>query len=97
LIDKPIVLTPTDLEAYIETRGLLLEPYEAWMPGEIALTYEELTNAISKALFGADEYRKDRERLRRISHRYEDANSTERVLRLAQGLLKGEPCNHKPA
>ena len=87
LIDKPIVLTPTDLEAYAETRGLMMEPYDAWMPGEIALDYEHLKIAISGALYGEDRYKKDRERLRRITHKYADAKSTERVLNVARELL----------
>jgi CDP-glycerol glycerophosphotransferase (TagB/SpsB family) len=87
LTDKPIILTPTDLEAYAKTRGLTMEPYEAWMPGEIALTYEELMKALDNALFGKDEYRRERERIKRITHQYIDGKSAERVLELARELM----------
>ena len=88
LTDKPMIFTPTDLDAYAETKGIMMEPYDAWMPGEIALNYEQLRQAISNALFGEDKYKKDRERLKRITHKYTDAKSTERVLALAKELME---------
>jgi len=87
LTDKPIILTPTDLESYTESRGLLLEPYDAWMPGEIALDYNQFKRALKNALFGEDSYKTDRLRLKRITHKYTDGKSTERVLKLARELL----------
>jgi CDP-glycerol glycerophosphotransferase (TagB/SpsB family) len=87
LTDKPMIFTPTDLDSYSNNKGLMFEPYDAWVPGDIALDYKQLTVAISKALFGEDVYRKDRERLRRITHKYADAKSAERVLMLARELL----------
>lgn len=87
LLDKPIILTPTDLEAYEESRGLVFEPYGAWMPGEIALDSEQLKTAIVNAVFGEDTYKKDRERFKRIAHKYEDANSVRRLLEVARELL----------
>jgi CDP-glycerol glycerophosphotransferase (TagB/SpsB family) len=87
LTDKPMIFTPTDLDAYSETRGLMLEPYDAWMPGDIALDYKQFITALDTALFGEDRYKKDRERLKRITHKYDDAKSTERVLSLARKIL----------
>ena len=87
LIDKPIIFTPTDLDAYADNRGLMLDPYDAWMPGEIALDYEQLKNALTNALFGKDKYKKDRERLKQITHKYTDAKSSERVLTLAREMM----------
>jgi CDP-glycerol glycerophosphotransferase (TagB/SpsB family) len=76
-----------DIEAYEENWGFMLEPYDAWMPGEIALTYTQLLDAIDNALTGRDAYKKDRERLKRMTHKYTDAYSTQRVLNLARELL----------
>ncbi|MDF9850393.1 CDP-glycerol glycerophosphotransferase family protein [Paenibacillus sp. PastM-2] len=88
LTDKPIILTPLDLEEYSSTRGLMMEPYDAWMPGEIALDYNQFQQAVSDSLFGEDKFKKDRERLKRITHKYADGNSSERVLALARELLE---------
>ncbi|KUP25443.1 CDP-glycerol glycerophosphotransferase family protein [Paenibacillus sp. DMB5] len=87
LTDKPIILTPLDLEEYSSTRGLMMEPYDAWMPGEIALDYHQFQQAVVDSLFGEDKFKKDRERLKRITHKYADGNSSERVLALARDLL----------
>ena len=87
LVDKPIIFTPLDLEEYAKTRVLLVEPYEAWMPGEVTVTYEQLIAAIDNVLYGNDTYNEDRNRLRKITHRYFDANSTGRVLNVARRLL----------
>lgn len=87
LTDKPIVLTPLDLDEYSSTRGLMMEPYDAWMPGEIALDYSQFQQAVVDSLFGEDKFKKDRERLKRITHKYADGNSSERVLALARELL----------
>lgn len=88
LTDKPIILTPLDLDQYSKTRGLMLEPYDAWMPGEIVLDYNQLQQAIIGSLYGEDKFKKDRERLKRITHKYADGNSSERVLTLARNLLE---------
>jgi CDP-glycerol glycerophosphotransferase (TagB/SpsB family) len=87
LTDKPIILTPLDLDDYSKTRGLMMEPYDAWMPGEIALDYNQLQKAVVDSLYGEDKFKKDRERLKRITHKYADGNSSERVLALARELL----------
>ena len=87
LTDKPMIFAPTDLKAYEENRGLMIEPYDAWMPGAIALTYGQLIAAIDNALFGDDMYKTDRERLRRITHKHMDGNSSLRVLALARELM----------
>ncbi|MCF7757950.1 CDP-glycerol glycerophosphotransferase family protein [Paenibacillus xylanexedens] len=88
LTDKPIILTPLDLDQYSKTRGLMMEPYDAWMPGEIALDYNQFQQAVIDSLYGEDRFKKDRERLKRITHKYADGNSSGRVLALARNLLE---------
>ena len=87
LTDKPMIFTPTDLEEYSETRGLMTEPYDSWMPGEIAVTYDCLKSALYQACYGDDIYKRDRERLKRITHKFHDAKSSERVLSLARDIM----------
>ena len=88
LIDKPMVFMPLDIESYRQHTGLMTEPYPEWMPGEITFTCRQLKKAISNALFGEDFYKKDRQRLRKITHKFSDANSTRRVLALAKEIIK---------
>ena len=77
----------SDFDSYSETIGFNMEPYDAWMPGEIAIEYDQLVKAINNALLGEDVYKEERERFRRITHRYIDGNSTERVLTVAREIL----------
>jgi len=88
LTGKPIIHTPTDLETYEETRGIMMAPYDAWATGEVVLDYANLKNAIGDALWGEDKYERDREKIRKITHKYNDNKSTERVLKLAREILK---------
>ena len=50
LIDKPIIFISVDLQNYEEERGLLLNPYDMWMPGPKCFSQEELQNEIKKSL-----------------------------------------------
>jgi hypothetical protein len=57
------------------------------MPGEIALTFNQLLVSIDNVLLKEDKFQRDRERLKRITHKYMDAKSTERILAVAKDLM----------
>lgn len=90
LLDRPIVFTPTDLEAYRRTRGLLLEPYEWWAPGDLALSQEELEKSLLSALDQPDKHAERRETIRRIVHAHHDGNASARVWAMVDRLLTEE-------
>lgn len=90
LLDRPIVFTPLDLEEYSRTVGLLTEPYDQWVPGRIALDFSTLIEAISDGLSGDDGYAAERQRIRNITHQYQDAGASERVLKIARELCFGK-------
>ncbi len=87
LLDKPIIFTPVDLEDYRENRGLLLEPYEYWTPGPRCIEQEILQDEILKSLNNPDYYKKEREEMRKIFHKFKDGKSTERVIELIEEIL----------
>jgi CDP-glycerol glycerophosphotransferase (TagB/SpsB family) len=89
LLDKPIVYTVRDVDEYSEKHGLMTEPFDAWAPGEVVEDYEGLKTAIHNALFGEDKFKDKREQIRRIMHKYNDSESTRRVLDLARSLIDG--------
>ncbi|AEX85449.1 glycosyl/glycerophosphate transferase, teichoic acid biosynthesis [Marinitoga piezophila KA3] len=86
LLNKPIIFTPVDLEEYKKTRGLLLDPYDYWTPGEKALTQKELQKYILKA-FNNDEYSEKRNEIKNIIHYYQDEKSSQRVWNLIDELI----------
>ena len=87
LLNRPIIFTPVDVESYKNTRGLLLEPYEFWIPGDICLNYNELTEKILENL-KADKNKESREDIRKIVHRHKDSNSTNRVIKLIDDFMQ---------
>ena len=87
LLDRPIIFTPLDLEAYTENRGFLLEPYDFWAPGPKCYNFEQLAAEIIICLNDNSYYQKERETICNIVHHYKDANSSERVWKVIDQLM----------
>ncbi|KLO21175.1 CDP-glycerol glycerophosphotransferase family protein [Marinitoga sp. 1155] len=87
LLDRPIIFTPVDLEEYRQTRGLLLEPYNQWTPGEKATSQNSLQETILK-VFTKDKYKSKRNELKNIVHYYQDGNSSQRVWNLIDKIME---------
>lgn len=88
LLDRPIIFTPSDLEEYSKTRGLLLEPYEFWTPGPKCFDQAMLEREILLSLTEPGYYKLERNTLKKIFHKYDDNNATSRVLDLIESSLK---------
>lgn len=88
LLDRPVIFAPMDLQNYRENRGLLLEPYEFWTPGYKCLNQEDLQEKILLELNNPDYFREQRKIIRDIFHKYQDGNSTERVMGLINDIMK---------
>ncbi|MCH8537862.1 MAG: CDP-glycerol glycerophosphotransferase family protein [Alkalimonas sp.] len=82
LLDKPIIFTPTDSEAYRETRGFLLEPYDFWAPGPKCFDQASLQQEILKQIDMPYKYAKERENITQIVHHFRDNESSARVAKL---------------
>lgn len=89
LLDRPIIFTPVDYEEYKEKRGFLLEPYDFWTPGPKCLDQDTLQNEIIKSLSNPNYYKKEREIIKNIFHKYQDGNSTKRVMDLIFDIVEG--------
>jgi len=54
ITQRPQILYFPDMQRYMETRGLLLDPLEDYSPGPIAQTFSELQNCLDVWLSGDD-------------------------------------------
>ncbi len=88
LLNRPIVFNPFDLNEYRKSRGLLFEPYDFWTPGPKCVDQDNLQKEIVKSLNERHYYEKQREIIKNIIHKYQDGNSTDRVMKLIKNALK---------
>lgn len=81
LIDKPIIHAMSDLDEYIATRPMLLNPPEDFFVGPLARDQQTLTDEIINSFNNSDTYDKKRQELKKIFFdNNTDNKSTERVL-----------------
>lgn len=88
LLDRPVIFTPVDFEEYKEKRGFLLEPYDFWAPGPKCLEQKQLQKEVLNCLNNLQYYRKERQTIKNIVHKYQDNKSTERVMELIDRIMK---------
>jgi CDP-glycerol glycerophosphotransferase len=82
LLDRPIVFAFPDLEEYRAGRGFVLEPYDAWLPGPVTRTVDELADAVGELAAGRDPHAGARRGARRRLHRWVDDGATTRLVDL---------------
>ncbi len=87
LLDRPMIFTPVDLEAYKSTRGIMIESFEGWVPGPMALGQEALEVEIGKCLYQPDYYKEKRNDMCANHHRYQDGNASARLWKFMDDLL----------
>jgi len=80
LLDKPIVLFHYDKQEYISYRGLI-EEFDELLVADIAYGFEELLISIKTQLFH-DDYKAIRGEIKDKIHKYQDFQSSKRVLEL---------------
>jgi CDP-glycerol glycerophosphotransferase (TagB/SpsB family) len=91
LLDRPMVFTPVDLEAYRDNRNLALQPYDFWAPGPKAVTQAEFQRELARAVREPGYYRAERALVRRLLHTFPDGESCRRVWDLLGRLMRGAP------
>ncbi len=72
LLDKPIILSFADKEAYINTRGLNSTELLETPPGKICVSQNEITHEIYLLINGIDNYKGNRRDLKHLYHNYTD-------------------------
>jgi CDP-glycerol glycerophosphotransferase (TagB/SpsB family) len=87
LLDRPIIFSPVDLEAYKATRGLMIESFDGWVPGPLALDQDALEVEITQSLYQKDYFREKRNNMSANHHRYRDGNSSARLWKFMDNLL----------
>ncbi|MGI8483021.1 MAG: CDP-glycerol glycerophosphotransferase family protein [Thermomicrobiales bacterium] len=80
LQDRPMFFVFPDIDDYEVSRGLYLQPYEAWLPGPLILNGVCLLAHLDKWAAGQDDFGAHRRTIKVLLHRYVDAHSTARLL-----------------
>ncbi|WP_413358939.1 CDP-glycerol glycerophosphotransferase family protein [Robertmurraya sp. 2P01SA] len=86
LLDRPIIFYTPDYDEYVNERGLLLEPFDFWAPGEKCRSPEQLQECIHR-VFKNDNFTRARKQISNIMHRYRDNQSSRRVWRFIGNIL----------
>ena len=80
LVGRPLICCFPDLDEYRGTRGLNLEPYDAWFPGPLVTDADGLVEEMVRVADGAEPYAERREWLTRALHVHRDGNASSRLL-----------------
>ena len=80
LQDEPVMFFFPDIAEYEASRGLYLQPYDAWVPGPLLRDGDELLVALDRWVRGDDDYADARRTSRARLHRFTDEFSTARLL-----------------
>src|SRR5699024_674422 len=80
LTNKPIVFTIDDLKDYDANLGFLVDNPLEYMPGPKIETVEDIMEFICNIAAEKDDYQKQRQNIRGLFHKYDDNNSSERIL-----------------
>lgn len=81
LLDRPMVCAFPDIKSYRRSRGINLEPYSEWFPGQLVQSAQELVDELQRISSGVDPHAGERASTLRRLHRYRDAAAGERLMR----------------
>ncbi len=88
LLNRPMIFIPTDLEDYRKSRGFTIEPYDFWTPGPKVTNQNDLQKEIRKCWGDPSYYADKRKIVNDIINYYKDGNSSERVWKQIENILK---------
>ena len=80
LLGRPLICCFPDLDEYRSTRGLNLEPYEAWFPGPLTTDADQLLEEMAQVAGGSDSYAERRVWLTSVLHLHRDGKASARLL-----------------
>jgi len=86
ILKRPIIFIPYDAEDFFKTRQLLYD-YEIITPGPKIKTQKELITWVEKFLANSEEYKKEREILQKLFHKFNDGYSYRRIYKLLKNSL----------
>jgi len=79
LLDRPMIFTPFDLEDYVKKEREFYYKYDDVTPGPKAKDWDEVLKYIEESIADPDKYKPERDRVRKMFHKYCDGHSSERV------------------
>ncbi len=88
LLNKPIIFAPFDLENYLRKDREFYYKYEEVTPGPKAKNWKEVLIHLKEAIEEPEKYKKEREKIRDIFHKYKDGNSSRRVFNAIKEFIK---------
>ncbi len=77
--DRPIIYYFYDIDKYVGSRGLFIDPIEPICAGEIVYDIENLCKSIDRLCNGGDSYKFRRRFITDLLIKYRDGNSCERI------------------
>ncbi|MEY8586572.1 CDP-glycerol glycerophosphotransferase family protein [Phocaeicola sartorii] len=80
LLDRPIAFTEDDIDEYNNTRGFAVEDPGNYKPGVRMKTMEDLKMFCENLIHEKDDYKAERERVKKLSNDYCDGHFCERIL-----------------
>lgn len=81
LLDKPMVCAFPDIDSYRRNRGINLEPYSEWFPGQIVRSAQDLVDELQRVSSGVDSHAAERASSLRRLHRHRDSGAGRRLMR----------------
>ena len=86
LTGKPVLFTPYDLKEYEKIHGFLYE-YDAVTPGPKVYSFKEFKSELLKSLKEITYFQKERELIAKMFFKYQDENSSKRIMSLVKTLV----------
>ena len=80
LLDKPIIYILDDYEEYNKSRGVYPDNAIELMPGDHVYDIGELEKSVDKIVDKIDDHKEKRNKLLKGFHKYQDGNSSKRIL-----------------
>lgn len=86
LLDLPVLFAFPDIEAYRQSRGFALEPFDEWVAGPVTTDVGGLLDEIDDLVAGHDRHAERRARARRLLHHHIDDGAARRVVDAMEAL-----------
>jgi len=85
LLDRPMIVCFEDAKEYKQSRGMIFNPIEDWLPGVIVKNYKGLLLALQDCIDEKDVAREKRQSLKGKFHDSNQFDSTQRMISLVFG------------
>lgn len=80
ILNRPMAFLVEDAHSYSDLRGYIFEDIFRWLPGKKVFDIDGFYEFIEEIGAGRDEMKEERAELREKMHRYQDGNSSRRIL-----------------